>query len=402
MGFKRSMKRMQQIETAAARRHGRATASPATAADQIVQSITSFALYGFPESHAASFALIVYASAYLKAHYPGGVLYRAPQQPADGVLPSGDAGQGRAAPRRPLRADRRADLATGRASSQDDGSVRLGLMYVKGLREEAGRMDSRHGHRRALRRRALEVGLERVAPCRCPAPEPDRSVSFYRRSRRAAVAASGGSADARRDRRARVVRRRSPDGALAGRAAGRPAGPLLMTSTTMRTRPGPTAQGTSSARVARDVRVQAGCLIEPLAPDVAARSRPRRLRRDGADDWPASDGARARVAGDPRRAARDRSARADAPGRRVRVAGAVITRQRPGHRQGICLPLARRRDRHREHHRQPRRVRRATSGRSSTSRICSSKGGCRIRTARCRSKPIASTRSRHRPAARLA
>ena len=35
-----------------------------------MRSITSFALYGFPESHAASFALIVYASAYLKVHYP--------------------------------------------------------------------------------------------------------------------------------------------------------------------------------------------------------------------------------------------------------------------------------------------------------------------------------------------
>jgi error-prone DNA polymerase len=38
--------------------------------DRIVQSITSFALYGFPESHAASFALIAYASAYLKCHHP--------------------------------------------------------------------------------------------------------------------------------------------------------------------------------------------------------------------------------------------------------------------------------------------------------------------------------------------
>ena len=40
------------------------------AQDEIVQSITSFALYGFPESHAASFALLAYASAYLKAHHP--------------------------------------------------------------------------------------------------------------------------------------------------------------------------------------------------------------------------------------------------------------------------------------------------------------------------------------------
>ena len=39
-------------------------------ADEIVRSITSFALYGFPESHAASFALIAYASAYLKCHHP--------------------------------------------------------------------------------------------------------------------------------------------------------------------------------------------------------------------------------------------------------------------------------------------------------------------------------------------
>src|SRR5437879_9201436 len=37
--------------------------------EKIILSITSFALYGFPESHAASFALIAYASAYLKCHY---------------------------------------------------------------------------------------------------------------------------------------------------------------------------------------------------------------------------------------------------------------------------------------------------------------------------------------------
>src|SRR6266481_3994326 len=37
--------------------------------ETIVKSITSVALYGFPESHAASFALLAYASAYLKCHY---------------------------------------------------------------------------------------------------------------------------------------------------------------------------------------------------------------------------------------------------------------------------------------------------------------------------------------------
>jgi error-prone DNA polymerase len=68
MGFKRSQTRMKEIEgrlRAGMQKNG---LSP-EAQEQIVQSITSFALYGFPESHAASFALIAYASAYLKCHY---------------------------------------------------------------------------------------------------------------------------------------------------------------------------------------------------------------------------------------------------------------------------------------------------------------------------------------------
>ena len=68
MGFKRSEARMREIETrlrAGMTRNGITGESQET----IVQSITSFALYGFPESHAASFALIAYASAYLKCRY---------------------------------------------------------------------------------------------------------------------------------------------------------------------------------------------------------------------------------------------------------------------------------------------------------------------------------------------
>jgi error-prone DNA polymerase len=68
MGFKRSEARMRDIET---RLRSGMTANGilGETQDRIVQSITSFALYGFPESHAASFALIAYASAYLKCHY---------------------------------------------------------------------------------------------------------------------------------------------------------------------------------------------------------------------------------------------------------------------------------------------------------------------------------------------
>ncbi len=43
---------------------------PQSFADQIFEQIKGFAEYGFPESHAASFALIAYASAWLKCHHP--------------------------------------------------------------------------------------------------------------------------------------------------------------------------------------------------------------------------------------------------------------------------------------------------------------------------------------------
>jgi error-prone DNA polymerase len=68
MGFKRSQARMKEIE---ARLRSGMTQNkiPQDAQEKIILSITSFALYGFPESHAASFALIAYASAYLKCHY---------------------------------------------------------------------------------------------------------------------------------------------------------------------------------------------------------------------------------------------------------------------------------------------------------------------------------------------
>ncbi|MGZ4816890.1 MAG: DNA polymerase III subunit alpha, partial [Terriglobales bacterium] len=67
-GFKRSEARMRDIEVKLREGMSRNGINGATQ-DQIIQSITSFALYGFPESHAASFALIAYASAYLKQHY---------------------------------------------------------------------------------------------------------------------------------------------------------------------------------------------------------------------------------------------------------------------------------------------------------------------------------------------
>ncbi|WP_211234881.1 error-prone DNA polymerase [Glycomyces arizonensis] len=69
MGAKRSTMRMEQLKgrlyTGMAER-----GITGAQADQIFEQLKSFADFGFPESHAASFAHLVYASAWLKCHYP--------------------------------------------------------------------------------------------------------------------------------------------------------------------------------------------------------------------------------------------------------------------------------------------------------------------------------------------
>jgi error-prone DNA polymerase len=73
MGFKRSAERMRKIETRL--RQGMSQRGLSAQAQQDIQRyITAFAQYGFPESHSASFALIAYASAFLKRHHPAAFL----------------------------------------------------------------------------------------------------------------------------------------------------------------------------------------------------------------------------------------------------------------------------------------------------------------------------------------
>jgi error-prone DNA polymerase len=137
MGFKRSEKRMRQIETHL--REGMArNGITGEAADRIVLSITSFALYGFPESHAASFALIAYASAYLKAHYPA-AFYTAllNNQPMGFYHP---ATLVKDAQRRGVRfAPIDVQASDWDCTVEPNGAIRLGLRYVNGLREDIGR-----------------------------------------------------------------------------------------------------------------------------------------------------------------------------------------------------------------------------------------------------------------------
>ena len=138
MGFKRSEQRMKKIETQL--REGMAKKGiSGDEAETIILAIASFALYGFPESHAASFALIAYASAYLKAHYPS-AFYTAllNNQPMGFYHPSTlvkDA-QRRGVRFHPIDVQ----VSDWNCTVEQDGAIRLGLRYVAGLRSEAGKV----------------------------------------------------------------------------------------------------------------------------------------------------------------------------------------------------------------------------------------------------------------------
>jgi error-prone DNA polymerase len=166
MGFKRSVQRMRAIEDRL-RSGMNARGIIGEAQESIVRGITSFALYGFPESHAASFALIAYASAYLKVHHPTafylGILNAWPMgfyhpatlvrdaqrhgvemRPID-VQRSGwrcrwetaDAGGGAGVGGEAAGSAASAGSPGGGGASPSPG-IRLGLRFVRGLRSRSG------------------------------------------------------------------------------------------------------------------------------------------------------------------------------------------------------------------------------------------------------------------------
>lgn len=174
-GFKRSEARMRDVEIKL-RRGMAANGIKSKVQDEIVKSITSFALYGFPESHAASFALIAYASAYLKCHYlaafTAALLNNQPMGFYQPFTIIKDA-QRHGLRVRPVDVTRSEWLCTieeeipeERKFSNDeldptsdtrptpiDNShlvLRLGLKYVKGLREESGQAIVRERKRSAF------------------------------------------------------------------------------------------------------------------------------------------------------------------------------------------------------------------------------------------------------------
>jgi error-prone DNA polymerase len=137
-GFKRSEARMKQVEVKLRRGMERNHIDPETQ-EKIVQSIVSFALYGFPESHAASFALLAYASAYLKCHYlPAFTAALLNNEPMGFYHPATivkDA-QRHGLKVRPIDVTR-SDWPCKLEQNGQGFALRLGMRYVKGLREEA-------------------------------------------------------------------------------------------------------------------------------------------------------------------------------------------------------------------------------------------------------------------------
>jgi error-prone DNA polymerase len=135
MGFKRSRERMVGIEKKLREGMARKGIKP-KAQEEIVKAITSFALYGFPESHSASFALIVYASAYLKCHHPtafyASLLNAWPMgfyHPATLVKD----GQRHGVDFHSVDVNR-----SGWRCRWEEGAVRIGLRYVHGIKQAMG------------------------------------------------------------------------------------------------------------------------------------------------------------------------------------------------------------------------------------------------------------------------
>ena len=131
-GFKRSERRMKEVEVKL-RQGMDQNGITGDVQDQIIHSITSFALYGFPESHAASFALIAYASAYLKCHYlaafTAAMLNNQPMgfySPATLVKDA----QRHGLKVKPIDVTKSDWLCT-----LENGAMRIGMRYVRGMRE---------------------------------------------------------------------------------------------------------------------------------------------------------------------------------------------------------------------------------------------------------------------------
>jgi error-prone DNA polymerase len=287
LGFKRSQKRMAEVEKKL-RAGMTARGITGAAQEEIVRSITSFALYGFPESHAASFALLAYASAFLKAHH-GEVFVCAllNNQPMGFYHPFTLVKDAQRHGVRFLPAD---VARSGWLCTVEDGRVRIGLRYVAGLRQAAGE--------RVVAERA-------VAPFRSLQDFVDRtSLRHDELTALAEAGALNAFGFTRRSALWQVEKAVRPRGALLRTVDGAEADARAEAS--------PLAEMTVSERLHADV-TRTGLTVGP---------HPLRLHRPMLQE---------------RGVRRACDLRGGGQGANVRVAGSVICRQRPGTAKGFVF-----------------------------------------------------------------
>ena len=304
MGFKRSEARMKVIEEklrSGMTRNG----IVGNTQEQIIQSITSFALYGFPESHAASFALIAYASAYLKCHYlaafTAALLNNQPMgfyHPATLVKDAQRHGL-KMLPMDVTRSDWKCTLEASTAGSPSSvrPAVRLGLNYARGLREPAGQA--------LVRERSLAklTSIQDLA-CRVPELRKDELTTLAEIGALNALA-NGAENNGYKD----VAHRR--DALWQVERAVRRSGPLLDELLELESE-SPLAVMTNEERLMADFRAT-GLTVGPH-PMQYRREEMKRM-----EIYRASD-----LAKQPN-------------GRRLRIGGCVIARQRPGTAKGMMF-----------------------------------------------------------------
>ena len=292
MGSKRSVERMSEIEGKLRRGLSRNGIGDG-AADEIARSIQSFAQYGFPESHAASFALLAYASAYLKAHYPAEFLTALLNcQPMGFYAPAVLVKDAQRHGVRVLPVDVNASGArceAGGRAGAPASSVRLGLAYVGDLRAEAARGIAEE-RARSGRFRSIDEFARRV---RLRKSELDTLAEI-------GALNSLGESMHRREALWQVE------------SAWRPKGPLFDRQDAALPEPGPLVPMGPLERVEADYR----------GTGLTVGKHPMHYLRG-------------RMAGMGVLSAREIEVAPN--GRWVRAAGAVITRQRPGTAKGFCF-----------------------------------------------------------------
>ena len=248
--------------------------------DAVTKAVQSFAVYGFPESHAISFAILAYASCWLKVHRPAefiaGLLNNQPMgfySPATLVADAKRHGL-RIKPVSVLESDWFCEV-------ESDEVLRLGLCYVRGMRREDGE--------RIVAER-LKTPFSSLVDFQLRAALPQSAARAL-----AKIGALNGLAEHRRDAQWKIEVSRDADDLFA-RVEGESVLPLAAMNPVDRLRADYSGTGLSTGP--HPMR-----LIRAQLPDI----------------WRASDLAGARS------------------GMVVKIAGQVICRQRPGTAKGFVF-----------------------------------------------------------------